>query len=242
MLLLLFLLTLLICMIIYFIYVLYRTKGDGNCLYRSCSKLLCGKDELHEVLRNLTSIELFTNQEFYAFHPYVKKNVHLFKCENTAFSASASDAALGDGYDRKDPSSRVMVVQREAVKNLTSGTYASLMCLFALSSVTGMDVISVYPEEQDNKTKYSRFLNGTILPRNAHKDFSVKLVQGSKLIFMWTTAGFLTLPGLSEGFQPNHFVPLVEFNSNIGTKAKLIQQKKILIILDFVHKVKMNLL
>ena len=211
-----------------YIYItLYRTKGDGNCLYRACSKLLCGKDELHGVLRYLTSIELFTNQEFYAFHPYIKKNVHLFKCENTAFSASASDAALGDGYDRKDPSSRVVVVQREAVKNLTSGAYASLMCLFALSSVTGMDVISVYPEELDHKTKYSKFQNETILPRNAHKDFSSKLVQESKLIFMWTTAGFLTLPGLAQGFQPNHFVPLVEFNSKTETKAKRIQQKKI---------------
>ena len=79
-------------------------------------------------MRDLTSIELFTNQEFYAFHRYIKKNVHLFKCENTAFSASASDAALGNGYDRKDPSSRVVVVQQEAVKNLTSGTYASLIC------------------------------------------------------------------------------------------------------------------
>ena len=120
-----------------------------------------------------------------------------------------------------------MVVQREAVRNLTSGTYASLMCLFALSSVTGMDVISVYPEELDHETKYSKFQNGTILPRNAHKDFSVKLVQESKLIFMWTTVGFLTLPGLAQGFQPNHFVPLVEFNSKTGTKAKPTQQKKI---------------
>ena len=220
-----FLFLLLIYIIIYIL--LYRTKGDGNCLYRACSKLLCGKDELHGVLRDLTSIKLFTNQEFYAFHPYIKKSVHLFKCENTTFSASASDAALGDGYDRKDPSSRVVVVQREAVKNLTSGTYASLMCLFALSSVTGMDIISVYPEDLDNKTKYSKFQNGTISPRNAHKDFSVKLVQESKLIFMWTTAGFLTLPGLPQGFQPNHFVPLVEFNSSTGTKAKLVQQKKI---------------
>ena len=57
----------------------------------------------------------------------------------------------------KGPSSRVLVVQWEAVKNLTSGTYASLVCLFALSSVIGMDVISVYPEDQHHKTKNSKF-------------------------------------------------------------------------------------
>ena len=95
-----------------------------------------------------------------------------------------------------------MVVQWEAIKTLTSGTYAFLMCLFALFSVTGMDVISVYPEDLDHKTKYSKFQNGTILPRSAHE--VLKLVQESKFILMWTTAGFLTLPGLAQGFQPNH--------------------------------------
>ena len=56
---------------IFIYYMLYRTKGDDNCLYRACSKLLCEK--AHVVLRDLTSIELFTNQEFYAFHPYIKE-------------------------------------------------------------------------------------------------------------------------------------------------------------------------
>ena len=34
-----------------------------------------------------------------------------------------------------------------------------------------------------------------------------KLVQGVKLILMWT-GGSYTLPRMSENFQPNHFVPL----------------------------------
>ena len=41
---------------------------DGNSLYAACSILLCGKDELHVVLRELTSTKLFTNQEFYSIH------------------------------------------------------------------------------------------------------------------------------------------------------------------------------
>ena len=35
-----------------------------------------------------------------------------------------------------------------------------------------------------------------------------KLVQEVKLILIWTTDGIYTLPGMSENFQPNHFVPL----------------------------------
>ena len=32
--------------------------------------------------------------------------------------------------------------------------------------------------------------------------------QEVKLILMWTTDGIYTLPGMSENFQANHFVPL----------------------------------
>ena len=44
---------------------------------------------------------------------------------------------------------------------------------------------------------------------------------------MSTTHGNLTLPGLNENFQPNHFVPLVEFIAKQGSKLKTIQQRKI---------------
>ena len=70
-----------------------------------CSKLLCGKEDLCGYLRDLTSIELFNNQEFYALHAYIKEKSNIFQSKNTAFSATVSDSALGDGYDRKDSSS-----------------------------------------------------------------------------------------------------------------------------------------
>ena len=204
---------------------LYRTRGDGNCLYRACSKLLCGKEDLCDLLRDLTSIELFSNQEFYAFHPYVKEKSHVFQSDNTAFSATASDSALGDGYDRKDPSSRVTVVKREAIRNATGGTYASLMCVFGLSSVTGIGVTSVYPEKVGQETKYSQFQNGTVWPRLFHSNVKSKLVQEAKLILMWTTLGIHILPGMSKGFQPNHFVPLVELMAKDVEKNEPQQQK-----------------
>ena len=124
------------------------------------------------MLRDLTSIELFSNQEFYAFHPYMKEKYNVFQTENTAFSATASDMALGDGFDRHDPHSRAMVVKREAMRNATDGTFASLMCLFAVCSITEMSVISVYPQ------------NGTILPRIFHENFVGKLVQEVELFIM----------------------------------------------------------
>ena len=174
------------------------------------------------MLRNLTSIELFNHQEFYASHPYVLDKLHVFESKNTAFSATLSDSGLGDGYDRKNPSSRVVCIKREAIRNATVGTYSLLICLFALSSVTGMSIISVYPEKLGQKTKYSQFQNGTILPRQVHNNFSDKLVQEVKLIIMWTSSGIDVLPGLSEDFQPNHFVPLVEFKAKTRSKQPKI--------------------
>ena len=64
------------------------------------------------------------------------------------------------------------------------------MCVFALSSVVGMNITSVYPEKLEQVTKYSQFQNGT--------------VQEVKLILMWTTDGIHTLHGMSENSQPNN--------------------------------------
>ena len=197
-------------------------------MYRACSKLLYGKEDLWSYLRHLASIELFCNQEFYAFHPYVKEKSVIFSSENTAFSATASDGALGDGYDRTDPSTRTAVVFREALRNAVNNTFSSVLCMFALSSVTGMDITSVYPETAGKKTKNSQFLNGTISPRARHASFTSKLVQDVQLILLWSTAGIATLPGIDTNFQPNHFVPLVqvqERDENITPKA--LKQKTI---------------
>ena len=64
------------------------------------------------------------------------------------------------------------VVKREAIRNATSTTHASFMCVFALSSVTGMVLTSVYPETFQQQTKYSQFQNGTIFPQVAHHNLT----------------------------------------------------------------------
>ena len=208
--------------IIYFVQInlyeifILRTHSDGNCMYRACSKLLCGQEDLWNLLRDLTSIELFKNLEFYAFHPYIMDKSHLFASENTAFSAAASDGALADGYERNNPSSRAVVVRREAIRNAVPGTFSSLLCMFALSSVVGMDITTVYPEEIGKETKHSKFLNGTISPRVASTLFS-NACSNVPLILMWTTSGITVLPGFDSSFHPNHFVPLFFFCNKSAT-------------------------
>ena len=65
----------------------------------------------------------------------------------------------------------------------------------------------------------------TVLPRVSHNNIRDKLVQGCNLVLMWTTHGILSMPGMNENFQPNHFVPLVVFVANDNNQKKNKQQK-----------------
>ena len=62
----------------------------------------------------------------------------------------------------------------------------------------GMSVCSVYPEKLGKENIYSKFLNGTVLPRVSHNNIRDKLVQGCNLVLMWTTHGILSMPGMNE--------------------------------------------
>ena len=137
-----------------------------------------------------------------------------FKSENTAFAAAVSDKALGEGFDRKDPSSRSNVVEREAFLNLRSGTFSSLLCILALSSVLGRDILTVYPEEEQNTSMYSLTNNGLIHPRKYHDLCHQIKFPSYGIVIMWTTTGNFTLESRCD-----HFVPLIPPSSNMQRKG-----------------------
>lgn len=144
--------------------------------------------------------------------PYLIQKVDLFETENTAFSTTTSDDALGEGYDKSYPSSRSKVVVLEAARNVLDGRFSSLLSMFALLSVTGMDITSVYLETIGKETKYSKFLNDLTNSRTKRSLFKSKLVNHSpKLIFLWSRSGISSLQGLDTTFLPNYFVPLISF-------------------------------
>ena len=67
---------------------------------------------IEHAFQDLTSIEMFKNQGLPS--TYLFKS-HLFASENNAFSAAASDCALADGCERKDPFFRAVMVRGEAI-------------------------------------------------------------------------------------------------------------------------------
>ena len=54
--------------------------GDGNCLFRACSKAITGNQTLQSVLRILTCLESYNHAEFYAYHPKYKEEWKSPKC------------------------------------------------------------------------------------------------------------------------------------------------------------------
>ena len=54
--------------------------GDGNCLFRACSKAITGHQTLQSVLRILTCLESYNHAEFYAYHPRYKEEWKSPKC------------------------------------------------------------------------------------------------------------------------------------------------------------------
>ena len=51
-------------------------------------------------------------------------------------------------------SAKACLVERESVRNSIYGMFSSLMCLLGLSSVVGMAIVSIYPEEVARECKY----------------------------------------------------------------------------------------
>ena len=144
---------------------IFRTTGDGNCLYNACSIALCGTEILAPHLCCLTSIELFVNSVFYVKHPILEQqhNKGAFSCIANAFAMCLSDIAL-DSFAKEDPSKSVVA---EAYNNALNRQWSSFLCILALSSAVKRPVEAYYPvsADEEKKDSLSTMFNCTIYPR-----------------------------------------------------------------------------
>ena len=124
-----------------------RSLTKGNCLYSSLSLLLIGDNSLVEVLRCLTSSELFLNPDYYgkhcgfdlAFNSQKDKIRHLH-----FFWLSLKSATLDHfSYDN------IGAVKNEAILNSKDFEWNSFMRLLGLSSVMKGQILSYYPDTGD---------------------------------------------------------------------------------------------
>ena len=75
---------------------IFRTIGQGNCLFNACSIALLGDETIADSLRCLTAIELYTNCSYYANHPLIEiqHSIGAFQNINNAFAMHISNESL----------------------------------------------------------------------------------------------------------------------------------------------------
>ena len=175
-----------------------RSLTNGNCLYSSLSLLLIGDNSLVEVLRCLTSSELFLNPDYYgkhcgfdlAFNSQKDKIRHLH-----FFWLSLKSATLDHfSYDN------IGAVKNEAILNSKDFEWNSFMRLLGLSSVMKGQILSYYSDTGDFNHKNS--FNYDITPRISN------INQKCFRILICCNEAFSTFVKSSK-FQSNHFLPLL---------------------------------
>ena len=138
---------------------------------------LIGTDELAPELRVRTCLEMMIHQSEYLAHP------------------SASDLLLmSSNYDI-------------AIKDCaTNGSSICIWALFALATVIGRTIISIYPMAPPTLHNFAlgiKVANTSLLPLHRLEDN-----MGEPVHIMWMR---LAMPALKDSsvWEPNHFVPLL---------------------------------
>ena len=168
-------------------------------MHSSISLLLIGDNSSVEVLRCLTSIELFISLDYYgkhccfdlAFNSQKDKirPLHYFFC--LSLKGATIDHFSNDN---------IGAVKNEAILNCKDFEWSSFMCLLGLSSVLKGHVLSFYPDVGDFNHKH--LFNCHITPRTS------SINQKCCRILFCRNEPFGTFVKPVK-FQSNHFVPLL---------------------------------
>ncbi len=192
-------------------------------LYRSVSLLCCGKDDMHIELRVRTLCELVLNASFYLTEDKVSFISSANYEDNTRRKTGKNILpALSANYENSrqhleashESSISVSVFQLDCVDTAKLGTYANMWHIYALSSVLGQPITSVFP---DNCPNIRPVLNRMVVPR---QPISPPCGFDRQLVVMWTRAG--PMDSSKSWWTANHFVPCVDLSKG---DSKLWEQK-----------------
>ena len=121
-----------------------QTFGNGNCLYRARSKIICGNENRHVELRVRTFIELCLNRDKYLNNSYLKELTGLDDYMENLLGSSFDLSSKTKGKPKSER-------QREGfeagiVDNIKPGTYSTMWHIFALSNILGFPIQTLYPD------------------------------------------------------------------------------------------------
>ena len=171
-----------------------QTYGDGNCLYRAMSRVLCGTEDMHVELRVRTFMELCLKKDLYFDDTYLKTLTGLDNCKEWLLDSSFDTSSVSKGVDKVKR--QQLGFEAGVISTIKPSKYSNMWHIFALSNVTGCSITSVYPEVRGSLVN-RQYMNVTIVPE--------KVRQSGVAYLMWTHMNNTNL----HGWSPNHFVPLM---------------------------------
>ena len=174
-----------------------QTFGDGNCLYRATSKIICGNENRHVELRVRTFIELCLNRDEYFNNSYLKELTGLDDYMENLLGSSFDLSSKTKGKPKSER-------QREGfeagiVDNIKPGTHSTMWHIFAPSNILGFPIQTLYLDARGSLV-HRNYLNVRITPLH---------IQHPSVHVMWTPTRNVDL----HGWTINHFVPLLSVPS-----------------------------
>lgn len=172
--------------------------GDGNCLPRCGSLLAYGSEAYHLEIRLRIAIELILHRESYLDSVYLSRGLPAGEEMTPEQIAHVSESYLGQHLT---PSVVAQIFSNEINQTLKKDEYMGIWQLFALSSVIGKPIFSVYPHRGNLNQR--KEMHRLLLPRE-------ETIQDPAFI-MWSSCREEMLP---EYWIPNHFVVLLPMISS----------------------------
>ena len=192
---------------------LFRSMSDGNYLYSAVSVRMVGNNSLIHLLRILTSLELFLNNEFYSRH-LVLTNVYnngktvlgekIFCSLESIFELYRG---LRDSQTSINKNDLGLLVKKDAENICKDNIWSSFLCVLALSSVICWPIHLFYAS--CGFQKYQKMFNQKIYPRE-------RCDNNKCFVLLWMClckkANHLSLN--------NHFMPLLKLLMSTENKLK----------------------
>lgn len=167
--------------------------GDGNCLPRCGSLLAYGSEAYHLEIRLRVALELILHKECYLDSEYLSRGLSGGQKMTPEQIAHVSESYLGQHLT---PSVVAQIFSKEINQTLKQGEYMGIWQLFALSSVLGKPIFSVYPHRGNINQRQE--MHRLILPREG--------TVRDPVFVMWSSCRE-EMP--MEYWIPNHFVVLL---------------------------------
>lgn len=174
-----------------------EVTGDGNCLPRCGSLIAYGMQEYHPEIRLRLVDEMIMFQDKYLNNDYLARG---WPRDQTPIPTVDMYMDLCSSYAGRQNQGMTItdMFNREANDILKLGDFMGVLQLFALSSVLGCPLVSVYPSKGDPLSQ--RYLHRLILPR--------EMRSAIPRFIMWTR----TSPRGDAFWGANHFTVLIPYN------------------------------